>query len=179
MKTTKPLPDLEELRRCFKVNPRCPSGLERIGAPSPVPGGRARIGKLGATGGIGSDGYWRVTFKGSSYRIHRIIWALTHDRDPLDLVVDHRDGDVLNNHPDNLRACTEAENLQNKRSPGRRDGAVSVGLSKGVKRKGDVYVFTIMVRGEVHVTELANAKAANSYARQVRDRLHGEFARHD
>lgn len=179
MKTIKPLPALVELQRCFKVNPECPSGLERIGAPSPVPGGRARVGKLGPTGGIGSDGYWRVTFKGSSYRIHRIIWALTHDRDPLELVVDHRDGDPLNNHPDNLRACTEAENLQNKRSPGRRDPGVSVGLPKGVKRKGDAYVFSIMVRGEVHVAELANLTAVHSYARKVRDELHGEFARHD
>lgn len=100
-------------------------------------------------------------------------------RDPGELVIDHRDGDPQNNAPDNLRACTEAENLQNKRSPGRRGAAVTVDLPKGVRRKGDAYVFSIMVRGELHVTELANLTAARNYARQVRDQLHGEFARHD
>jgi len=128
---------------------------------------------------MGTDGYWRVTIKGSSYRIHRIIWALTHGRDPLELVVDHRDGDPQNNHPDNLRACNEAENLQNKRSPGRRVSGLAVDLPKGVKQVGDRYVFTIMVRGAVHKAELASLTAARQYARQIRDQLHGEFARHD
>ncbi len=173
MKSAKPLPPLEELARCYRVNSDCPSGLERIGSPT------RKSGALGPTGGLGSDGYWRVTHRGSSYRIHRIIWALVNGRDPGELVIDHRDGDPLNNTPDNLRACTEAENLQNKRSPGRRGAAVTVDLPKGVRRKGDAYVFSIMVRGELHVTELANLTAARNYARQVRDQLHGEFARHD
>ena len=174
MKSVKPLPPLQELARCYRVNTDCPSGLERIGSPT------RKSGALGPTGGIGSDGYWRVTHRGSSYRIHRIIWALMNGRDPGELVVDHKDGDPLNNAPDNLRACTDSENLQNKKSPGRRMGeAVSVGLPKGVRRQGDSYVFSIMVRGELHVTELANLKAARHYARQVRDQLHGEFARHD
>ena len=179
MKSIKPLPPLEELRRCFAVNPECPSGLERIGAPSYKPGGRARVGGLGPTGGVGSDGYWRVTIKGSSYRIHRIIWALTHGRDPMELVVDHRDGDPTNNHPDNLRACTESENLQNKRSPGRRVAGINVGLPKGIAKQGDKYVFKIMVKGEPHAGELLTLSAARHYAHQVRARLHGEFARHD
>lgn len=173
MKSAKPLPPLEELARCYRVNSDCPSGLERIGSPT------RKSGALGPTGGIGSDGYWRVTHRSSSYRIHRIIWALVNGQDPGALVIDHRDGDPQNNSMENLRACTEAENLQNKRSPGRRGAAVAVGLPKGVRRQGDVYVFSIMVRGERHVTELANLTAARNYARQVRNQLHGEFARHD
>lgn len=113
MKTTKPLPPLEDLHRCFFIDPTAPSGLARIGSPGRRPG------KLGATGGIGSDGYWRVNYLGTSYRIHRIIWALEHGRDPGELLVDHADGNPLNNAVGNLRACTEAQNLQNKRSPGR------------------------------------------------------------
>lgn len=173
MKSAKPLPPLEELVRCYRANSDCPSGLERIGSPT------HRRGALGPTGGIGSDGYWRVTHRGSSYRIHRIIWALVNGRDPGELVVDHRDGDPLNNSPDNLRACTQSQNLQNKRSPGRCGSSVTVGLPKGVRRKGDAYVVSIMVRGELHVAELASLTAARCYAKQVRERLHGEFARHD
>lgn len=173
MRSAKPLPQLDELKRCYRVNPECPSGLERIGSPT------RKRGALGPTGGIGSDGYWRVTHRGSSYRVHRIIWALVNGSDPGELVVDHRDGDPANNSPANLRACTEAQNLQNKKSPGRRATGITVGLPKGVTRQGDMYVFSIMVSGVRHVTELANLTAARNYARQVRDRLHGEYARHD
>ena len=120
MKSAKPLPPPEELARCYRVNNECPSGLERIGSPT------RKSGALGPTGGIGSDGYWRVTHRGSSYRIHRIIWALVNGQDPGALVIDHRDGDPQNNSIENLRACTEAENLQNKRSP---VGAVLLWLS--------------------------------------------------
>ena len=172
MKNVKPLPPLDELAACYRVNPACESGLERIGSPT------RKGGKLGPTGGIGSDGYWRVTHRGSSYRVHRVIWALTNKADPGKLIIDHRDGDPMNNSPDNLRACTAAENQQNKKSPKRKEG-VSVGLPKGVRRKGDVYVFSIMVSGERHVAELNNLKAARAYARQVRDQLHGEFSRHN
>lgn len=170
MKTTKSLPSLEELRRCFCIDPTAPSGLSRIGSPGRKPG------KLGATGGVGSDGYWRVNFQGSSYRVHRIVWALEHDRDPGELLVDHIDGNPKNNTTNNLRACTDAENLQNKRSPGRRSPGA---LPKGITKHGDRYLVRVMTNGEREVAELLSLKAATQYAQQARARLHGAFARDD
>ncbi|MBB1519789.1 HNH endonuclease [Pseudomonas sp. SR9] len=170
MKTIKPLPPLEELERCFRIDPTAPSGLTRIGSP-----GRKQ-GKLGATGGIGSDGYWRVNFHGSSYRIHRIIWALENGRDPGELLVDHIDGNPLNNATNNLRACTDAENLQNKRSPGR---ASNSDLPKGIIRQGRYYVVRIMAHGVLEGAKLLNLRAATLYAQQLRAGLHGDFARDD
>lgn len=38
-------------------------------------GGRARIGRLGPTGGVGSDGYRCLTISGPTYRILHIIWT--------------------------------------------------------------------------------------------------------
>lgn len=170
MKTTKPLPPLEELRRCFHIDPTAPSGLSRTGSP-----GR-RSGKLGATGGKGSDGYWRVNFRGSSYRVHRIIWALEHGRDPGELLVDHIDGNPLNNVVGNLRACTDAENLQNRRSPGRRSGG---DLPKGITQRGRYYVVRIMANGVIEEDRLLNLRAATLYMEQRRACLHGDFARYD
>lgn len=47
MKSAKPLPPLEELARCYRVNNDCPSGLERIGSPTRKSGA---LGPLGASG---------------------------------------------------------------------------------------------------------------------------------
>jgi hypothetical protein len=170
LKTIKPLPPMAELMNCFRIDSTAPSGLVRIGSPGRKPG------KLGATGGIGSDGYWRVNHRGSSYRVHRIIWALRNGRDPGELLIDHRDGNPLNNCATNLRACTDAENLQNKRSPGRRS---SSDLPKCITKQGNRYIVRIMANGVREDVELLNLKAATQYAKQRRAELHGEFARND
>jgi len=43
--------------------------------------------------------------------IHRIIYTLAHGTIPAGYDVDHIDGNQLNNHPDNLRACTHHTNI--------------------------------------------------------------------
>ena len=44
-------------------------------------------------------------------QVHRLDFALTHRRLPMDgYVIDHIDDDRFNNHPDNLRECTPFEN---------------------------------------------------------------------
>ncbi|WP_407926696.1 HNH endonuclease [Aquipseudomonas guryensis] len=117
-----------------------------------------------------------MNFHGSSYRIHRIIWALENGRDPGELLVDHIDGNPLNNATNNLRACTDAENLQNKRSPGR---ASNSDLPKGIIRQGRYYVVRIMAHGVLEGAKLLNLRAATLYAQQLRAGLHGDFARDD
>jgi signal recognition particle subunit SEC65 len=63
-----------------------------------------------------SYGYLGTYFKGHSFRVHRIIYSLYHQVDiPVNLVIDHRDGNRYNNHPSNLRLVTQRENLQNRR----------------------------------------------------------------
>jgi hypothetical protein len=142
---------MEELQQCYMIDPDTPSGLSRIGSP-----GRKK-GKLGPTGGVGSDGYWRVKHRGENYRIHRIIWALHHGQDPGHLVVDHWDRNPLNNQIENLRACTTAQNLQNKKSPGRR---ITSGLPKNVVANGDSYQVKIMTEGQLVVTNWLSLEEA-------------------
>lgn len=55
-----------------------------------------------------------VGINGKRYLRSRILYAMYHDADPYPLVIDHRNGDPTNDAICNLRAVTQAENLQNQ-----------------------------------------------------------------
>jgi len=61
------------------------------------------------------DGYCDVSYQGSQIKYHRIVYILVNG-DILDstLVIDHLDGNKLNNAIDNLRLCKHRDNNLNK-----------------------------------------------------------------
>lgn len=70
-------------------------------------------------GFIDNCGYKRVGIGGRKYLVHRIIYKLHNPDFDLnsDLVIDHIDRDRLNNHVQNLRAVSKADNNRNKAEP--------------------------------------------------------------
>lgn len=66
-------------------------------------------------GTVNSHGYIQFKFRGVCYRLNRVIWALHYGEWP-DKLVDHKDGDKLNNRLDNLRLATFQENSLNKKA---------------------------------------------------------------
>lgn len=61
---------------------------------------------------IGKDGRYRAcTINGVTHYRHRLIFQWHHGYVPL--MVDHRDGDTLNDKICNLRECTNALNQYN------------------------------------------------------------------
>ncbi|VVQ16121.1 HNH endonuclease [Pseudomonas fluorescens] len=161
------MPSLESLNEIYQINQASPSGLSRIKAT------RGRNGKAGPVVSIGTDGYYRMQFNGQFYRTHRVIYFIHTGIDPVELVVDHIDGNYLNNNVENLRICTVQENLWNAKGRPKRSG-----LPKGIeKMKNGWYRVQVSIDGEPHVQELANFRAAQDYLRSRRKESHGAFAR--
>lgn len=102
--------------------------------------------------------------------LHRFILGLSAG-DPM---VDHRDGDGLNNRRRNLRPCTNGENLFGARRADNKSGFV--GVSKyGVGRR---FRATIKIQGRATLVGCFDTavEAARAYDAAAR-KLHGSFAR--
>lgn len=59
--------------------------------------------------------YREIKLNGKSVRAHRLIWYYVYGTEPPE-VIDHKDGDSLNNCPDNLRASDHKKNSGNRRA---------------------------------------------------------------
>ena len=71
---------------------------------------------------VNKSGYAHTIIGGKQYNIHRLVALTFIPTDDTSLTVDHIDGNKLNNRADNLRWCTQSENinypiaLENKRA---------------------------------------------------------------
>ena len=76
-----------------------------------------------------------VLIKGKAYVVSRIIWELTHGTIPEGYVIDHLDGNPLNNKIENLACKTRAGNMRNRKKPkSNKSGVV------GVRKEGNSWI---------------------------------------
>lgn len=61
---------------------------------------------------VKNNEYYSVRLYGKTYKAHRIIWAMHYGYLPD--VIDHIDGNGLNNRIENLRNTVQAENCKNR-----------------------------------------------------------------
>lgn len=57
---------------------------------------------------------WKINFRGETWRVHRIIWIITHGVLLEDEVIDHIDRNPFNNVLNNLRVVTQDVNSRNR-----------------------------------------------------------------
>ena len=62
-------------------------------------------------------GYYVVRFLGKALLLHRLVWTLHFGAIPDGYVIDHINGDPLDNRIENLRAVTRSLNQRNARRP--------------------------------------------------------------
>lgn len=58
--------------------------------------------------------YYKITFKGKTYKAHRIIWFLHTGNDPETFKVDHKDQNRRNNTIGNLRLVSNKQSADNR-----------------------------------------------------------------
>jgi hypothetical protein len=111
-----------------------------------------------------SNGRWR------KIQMHRVLL-----NDPDGLVVDHIDGDGLNNRRANLRAVTTQQNAFNQRA--------AKGNTSGFKgvtwiKQGKKWQASIKLNGKSrHLGRFATAEEAHDAYVKASAELHGEFGR--
>ena len=120
------------------------------------------------------DGYGYVARQVKARGVRRII--LLH-RVILGAVagmsVDHIDGNPANNQRANLRVCTHAENMRNRKKHSNNKSGF-----KGVYRSRDRWRAQIKVNGtRIALGTFANIEDAAAAYAQAAPRYHGEFAR--
>ena len=87
---------------------------------------------------------WRVSLDCKAYLVHRIIYVLIYGEIDRSLVVDHLNGDGLDNSPENLKLKTPKGNSQNKRiRRNNTSGSVGVWLSSVTDTNGSTYSYWV------------------------------------
>ena len=163
----KPLPSQENVANFIDYD--LVSGLA-IWSKSP-----AKNIKAGTQAGTVHRGYLVVRFQGKSYPLHRLCWLLATNQDPGDLMIDHIDGNRLNNVFANLRLCSNAQNGMNRSAT----KANKLGV-KGVcwDAKACKYKAHIQINGKKkHIGNYADLESAVNARRSFEAEIFGTFAK--
>jgi len=110
--------------------------------------------------------------KGKNIGMHRLILQ-RHGLLKDGLVIDHIDGDGLNNQKANLRTCTRAENMRNRRGPFK-NGYLGICRTKSKKNP---WAARIGLNGKlIHLGVFPTREEAARARDLASIKYHGEFA---
>lgn len=134
---------------------------------------RAKAGTV--SGSVNRGGYLRTQVAGKLYYNHHLVWVMHRGSWPTAL--DHVNGDKADNRIENLRECTQAQNMQNVGK--RKSNTTGV---KGVTWRPTRNCFRarITVDGkEICVGHYLTLEEATKAVQEARTKHHGEYARHE
>ena len=129
-------------------------------------------------GVLGKDGYLRVTTKKNrfvkTHLVHRICWYLIYNSWPK--VLDHKDGNPLNNRLSNLREASSADNQANQKKQSKQTSSFYKGVY--LFKRDNKWMAYINREGKRYHLGYFNSQeeAAVAYDKKAKD-LFGEFAK--
>ncbi len=168
MTKANPLPSLELLKKEFDYDANTGMLLRK---KNNTKAGHARSKPTGKS----TKCYIEVRVGSKKYFAHRIIWYIVTGADPKEDVIDHIDGDGLNNLFANLRRCSQGENARN-RSLNKNS---TTGL-KGAcldKRNMQFQSYICINKKQIHLGYFPTAELAHMAYCKAAAELHEEFAR--
>lgn len=144
-------PTAERVRELYVYEPETGKFFRRFTAGGRVGGSEAGTSK-------DSRGYFQMSVDGRLFLCHRVAWLYVHGEWPG--IIDHINGDRLDNRIANLRPATHSQNMQNRRGPNVGNTAGLLGASwKSSNRR---WVAQIVVDGrKVHIGYYDTALAAH------------------
>jgi len=135
--------------------------------------------KKGAKAGFAhSRGYWAISVFGKTKMAHQIIWLYMHGYMPA--MLDHIDGNKLNNNLQNLRIANASQNQYNRRINKNNTTGVKGLNMMTVKNKGKTYEY---YRAQINrdnamiVKTFSDRMSAIKFLKDARINLHGSYAR--
>jgi len=127
----------------------------------------------GTVAGTLTCGYRQVVIDYRFYKVHRVIFAMTHGRWP-EGEVDHKERDGLNNRAPMLRDATHAENQRNSKMRSNNRSGVKGVCWDARRQKWMAY---IDADKRIYLGRFDQKAAATAVADAARDEYHAEFAR--
>jgi HNH endonuclease/AP2 domain len=118
-------------------------------------------------------GYVEITVDGRCYQAHQLAWRYVTGRwcRPM---IDHRDGDAINNRWTNLRRATPSQNTANSRRP-RHNTSGYKGVS--LTRSGRWQAIVCKNGRWIYLGTFATPEVAHAVYMAAARKLFGEFAR--
>ena len=129
--------------------------------------------RVGQEAGSITSGYYYVKFNNKLYKAHRLIYLMVHG--VLPDLIDHIDGNPLNNAIENLRPATKSQNGFNRKlNSNSSTGVKGVGWDK----QSGKYKARCWVQKKMHtIGFLDSIEEAADALKSARTQLHGEYAR--
>jgi hypothetical protein len=131
--------------------------------------------KIGNIAGWLSNGYREIEIDSKKYKVHRLAWLYVNGEIPKNLI-DHIDGNRLNNKISNLREATYQQNGENYKKPKTNTSGVK---NASWHKSSNKWVVSISIKNiKKTIGYFDNLEFAELVAIEARNKYRLEFANH-